>query len=446
MDDVVLINPYFFGKVPHQRLWLFPPLGLGYLASSFKKENISVSIIDGTFHDLNAVIKKIKKVKPKIVGISCNVVTKKNALKIAEELKDSALLVAGGPQPSIEAPLFLNQFDVVIVGEGEKTFLELVRSYLLNRNINSIKGIAFKRGNKVIFTGKRELIEDLDEISFPSRELFENLKYQEYWQKLFGYKSTLVMTTRGCPFSCNFCSKPVFGDVYRARSPGNVIEEIREIINLGYNRLWFADDIFTLNKNRTMAICKKILEERINIEWDCLCRIDYSDLELLSWMKKAGCQRVFFGIESGSDRMLKLMGKEIKAEEARLAVKLAKKVGLETAGFFMLGYPGETTESLLKTIKFSTSLHLDYLSYSIAYPIPGTAFFEQIKGSLLKGEWDFEGQNKLKFESAIPERKLKLAIFKGNVKFKLTKRFEKLSLIFVLPFEYITDIILRIMK
>jgi anaerobic magnesium-protoporphyrin IX monomethyl ester cyclase len=317
---------------------------------------------------------------------------------------------------------------------------------LLNRNINSIKGIAFKRGKKVIFTGKRELIEDLNEISFPSRELFENLKYQDYCQKLFGYKSTLVMTTRGCPFSCNFCSKPVFGDVYRARSPENVIEEIREIINLGYNRLWFADDIFTLNKNRTMAICKKILQERINIEWDCLCRIDCSDLELLSWMKKAGCQRVFFGIESGSDRMLKLMGKEIKAEEARLAVKLAKKVGLETAGFFMLGYPGETTESLLKTIKFSTSLPLDYLSYSIAYPIPGTAFFEQIKGSLLKGEWDFEGQNKLKFQSAIPERKLKLAIFKGNVKFKLRRRFKKLSLIFVLPFEYITDIILRIMK
>lgn len=373
-------------------------------------------------------------------------VTKKNALRMAEELKGSALLVAGGPQPSIEAPLFLDQFDVVIVGEGEKIFLELVRSYLLNRNINSIKGIAFKRGKKLIFTGKRELIEDLNEISFSSRKLFENLKYQDYWQKLFGYKSTLVMTTRGCPFSCNFCSNPVFGEVYRARSPENVIEEIREIINLGYNRLWFADDIFTLNKNRATAICKKILQERINIEWDCLCRIDCSDLELLSWMKKAGCQRVFFGIESGSDRMLKLMGKKIKAEEARLAVKLAKKVGLETAGFFMLGYPGETTESLLKTIKFSTSLPLDYLSYSIAYPIAGTAFFEQIKGSLLKGEWDFEGQNKLKFESAIPERKLKLAIFKGNVKFKLKRRFKKLSLIFVLPFEYITDIILRIMK
>lgn len=293
MDDVVLINPYFFGKVPRQRLWLFPPLGLGYLASSLKKENISASIIDGTFYDSSAVLKKVKKVKPKIVGISCNVVTKKNALRMAEELKGSALLVAGGPQPSIEAPLFFDQFDVVIVDEGEKTFLELVRSYLLNKNINSIKGIAFKRGKKVIFTGKRELIEDLNEISFSSRKLFENLKYQDYWQKLFGYKSTLVMTTRGCPFSCNFCSNPVFGEVYRARSPENVIEEIREIINLGYNRLWFADDIFTLNKNRAMAICKKILQERINIEWDCLCRIDCSDLELLSWMKKAGCQKVF---------------------------------------------------------------------------------------------------------------------------------------------------------
>ncbi len=446
MVDVVLINPYFFNKTPGRRLWLFPPLGLGYLAAALKKEGITVSIIDGTFSDLNSVINKVKKENPGIVGITCNVVTKRNALRIADELGGGSLLVAGGPQPSIEPGVFSDKFDIIVVGEGEVTFLELVNAYLSDNNVHDIKGIAFRRNNELIFTGKRELMADLNEINFPSRELFDNFQYQDYWQKAFGYKCTPIMTTRGCPFACNFCSKPVFGNAYRERSPEDVVREIEGIINLGYSRIWFADDIFTLNKARTVEICKKILEKNIRVDWDCLCRIDSNDSGLLRWMEKAGCKRVFFGIESGSNRMLKLIGKKTSIREAGLAVRSAKKAGLETGGFFMLGYPGETTESLLRTIRFSNSLPLDYMSYSIAYPIPGTAFFEQIKGKLINDDWDFEGQNKLKFNSDISERKLRLAILKGNIRFKLKGKLGKFGSIFLLPFEYATDFILKNMR
>jgi anaerobic magnesium-protoporphyrin IX monomethyl ester cyclase len=442
MVDVVLINPYFRGRNPHRKVWLFPPLGLGYLAAALQKDGIAVSVIDGTFSTPDDVIRKVKKEKPKIVGVTCNVVTKKAALKMAGALKGSALLVAGGPQPILEPQLFAGLFDVVVVGEGEETFVELVKAHLSHKGFKDVKGLVFKNKGKMVSTGKRALIRDLDTLRSPSTGLFDNQSYQDYWRSAFGYACTLVMTTRGCLFKCNFCSKPVFGDTYRERSPGNIIKELKEVLAFGYNRVWFADDVFTLNKPRTRELCRKIVEQGLNFDWDCLCRIDSSDAKLLSWMKKAGCRRVFYGIESGSNRMLRLMGKKTTVGKARRAVEMAKKAGLETGGFFMVGYPGETKESLLETIRLSNTLPLDYLSYSIAYPLPGTAFFNSVKGRLTNGGWDFEGQNRLTFSSGLPERTLKLAILKGNIQFKLKRKLGRAGFFLLKPFEIVTDVLI----
>ncbi|KAB2947085.1 MAG: radical SAM protein [Candidatus Methanoperedens sp.] len=422
--DVLLIYPYFHREPGWRKLWLFPPLGLGYLASVLRESGISVSILDGTFMLPEELIKRAQELSPGVVGIYCMVTMRDNALKVARALgnrPDKPLLVAGGPFPTSEPGKFLEDFDVVVLREGEQTMLELVKRHLAGKELAGIKGIALMDDSGIMKMDLREYIENIDSIPHPARDLFENRKYMKYWEKKFGYSCTPVITTRGCPYNCDYCARPVFGNHYRERSFQDVIGEVEEVLELGYGRVWFSDDVFTLNKERIMKLCNEIKRRRLVFTWDCLCRVDNVDFELFKNMREAGCARVLFGIESGDNGVLSMLNKRFTVTEAQNAVMMAKKAGIEVGTFFMVGYPGETEETILRTIRFSTRLPSDYLSYTLPYPLPGTGLYKKLEDRLTRDEWKMAGHNLLMFRGDFSQVKLRFAIFKGIVQHKLRK-------------------------
>jgi anaerobic magnesium-protoporphyrin IX monomethyl ester cyclase len=453
MTTVTLVYPYFHPRMDTS-IFRFPPLGLGYIAAYLKQQGISVEIIDCTFLKQQDAIKKIIASKPKIIGIQVMYSMREKALELAKILREHCeLLVAGGALPTIEPERFLGDFDVIVVGEGEETMLELVNQHLKGSGLNRITGIIYhdKASGRTKRTTPRGLSRDLNIFPNPARELFENESYKKYYSIKFGYTTTAVMTSRGCPFSCDFCSQPIFGNVLRTRDASKVVDEVEEAAALGYKRIWFADDCFTLDRHRLMEICDEMTRRKINVGWECLSRVDTLDADTVLKMKQAGCVRMFFGIESGNDYILAIMKKRITTKQAIQAIHLCKNQGIKTGAFFILGYPGENAETILDTVRFASSLPLDYLSFTLPYPIPGTPLFQRLTGKVILEEWE-EPKNlqmvkhKLLFGSQTSEVKLKYAIVKGMVQFYIRKYTGKVGYRIVgAPFEKVSDTVYKLM-
>jgi len=449
---VTLVYPYFQPSGDNS-IFRFPPLGLGYIAAYLKSHGISVDVVDCTFMSQEEAVNRIRSSRPKIIGLQVMFSMKEKALEIAELIrKDCEVLVAGGPLPTVEPEEFLSSFDVVAIGEGEQTMLELVRAVEDGTGLMSVSGIAFKEKGEVKVTSPRNFIENLDDVPFPSRELFDNQAYKSYYSKNFGYTTTSVITSRGCPFKCDFCSRPIFGNRFRSRTAANVAEEVEAVRELGYERVWFADDCFTLDRKRMLDICDELVHRRITIGWECLSRVDTVDPEVAQRMKKAGCVRVFFGIESGNEKILKIMNKHATTRQAAHAVSIFKKVGVQVGAFFIIGYPGENDETVLDTVNFASSLPLDYLSFTFPYPIPGTPLFERVRDRMNSEDWkEPEGfhliKHKMLFRSPFSETKLKFAIFKGMSQFYLRKYVgERIYSLLGRPYERLTDALYRILN
>ena len=427
MTDVVLVYPYF-NEERDKSIFRYPPLGIGYIASALRSAGISVALVDCTFSMPDNAIRHIQALRPRILGIYSMVTMNHHAIEIARALQqDAELIVAGGPLPSLVPDTFMDLFDVVVVGEGEITFLDLVTSFLNGRPWQDIPGLVYKTVDGTIKkTKSREFIQHLDALAFPARDLYPNEQYKQYWNMYHGFTSTSMISTRGCPYHCDFCSNPVFGISYRERSARNVIDEMITIKELGYDRIFLQDDCFTQNAKRTRKICEILINQKLDLEWMCLSRADHLGRSLSRVMAQAGCRRVFFGIESGSDRMLKIINKKINLAEARRAVAAAKAAGMETGAFFILGYPGETNSSLLETLRFSSSLELDYLSYSFPYPIIGTGLYDRVKNRITVPEWRKQrnkaGRHDLLFTTDFTARKLRLAQYKGIFQHELRAR------------------------
>ena len=447
MTTVTLVYPYFHPSGDNS-IFRFPPLGLGYIAAHLKANGVSTLLVDCTFSDEQEALEVIRRSRPLIIGVQVMFSMKEKALEFARLLRrDCGLLVAGGPLPTSNPEEFLSCFDVVAIGEGEQTMLELVGAVQEGRGFASISGIAFKEKGQVTYTAPRPFVEDLDSVLFPSREMFDNDAYKSYYLKNFGYSTTSVMTSRGCPFQCDFCSRPVFGNRFRSRTAANVADEVEEVRRLGYERVWFADDCFTLNRKRLLSICDELIRRRIPLGWECLSRVDTVDLLVAEKMKEAGCVRVFFGLESGNDSILKIMNKQATVRQAEDAVNVFRKVGVQTGAFFILGYPGENDRTVLDTVDFASSLPLNYLSFTFPYPIPGTPLFERVKDQIVCEDWkEPDGfhliKHRLLFRSSFSENKLKFAVFKGMAQFYIRKYLGSVGYqLLGHPFEHITDVV-----
>ncbi|MBI2850773.1 MAG: B12-binding domain-containing radical SAM protein [Chloroflexi bacterium] len=454
MTSVLLIYPYFRPS-RDRSIFRFPPLGIAYLAAALQKNGYRVGVLDCTFLNREDALKRVVENGVDIVGIYVMVTMKDDATWFARNLRQCCkMLVAGGPLPSSDPVSFLDDFDLAVRGEGERTIVEIAQAYEGARSLESISGLAYRQNSQgakadIVFTTPRLPEPDLDSIAFPARELLPNEQYIRQGRQKFGKATTSIITTRGCPFNCEFCSNAVFGVSYRQRSPKNVVDEMEQALALGYDRVHFADDVFTLRKDRLLGIIDEIKSRGLRFEWECLSRVDSMDPETARLMRDAGCDRVFFGIESANESVLKIMRKNITVEKARRAVEIARRAGIKSGAFFILGYPGDTETTILETVKFASSLPLDYLSFTMPYPIPGTALFERVKQQITRN-WNpmnsLLSEHTLTFQSDFSEGKLKFAILKGKIQFRARKKLGRAGFFLARPFEFASNLVFRLLK
>jgi anaerobic magnesium-protoporphyrin IX monomethyl ester cyclase len=305
--------------------------------------------------------------------------------KIAKQANPECITVFGGIHSTLfpDNVILNKEVDFVCIGEGEHTVLELIQTIEKNVEFDKIQGILYKDGRKVIRNENRPLIQDLDELPFPARELLPMSEYLSTKVGRVGWElpspSTSIITSRGCPFRCTFCSSHLtFGRKVRFRSPKNVVDEIEYLIDMySIKGVSFVDDTFTLDSKRTSAICKEILSRGLDIEWMCMGRVDTISKDLLKEMKKAGCVSIGYGIESGSQHVLdEYIKKNITLEAAEKTIKITKEAGITSVAYFMIGTPGETLEDINKTVDFAKRLNPDAVNFSITIPMPGTEMFD----------------------------------------------------------------------
>jgi anaerobic magnesium-protoporphyrin IX monomethyl ester cyclase len=451
MISILLIYPFFKPR-RDRSVFRFPPLGVSYVAASLQKAGYPVQLIDCTFLDKKEALRRAMEAKVDVVGIYGMVSMLDECVWFAQQIRSRCRwLVAGGPLPTCDPELFLKDFDVVVQGEGEQTMLELLRALEVGSDLDSIPGIAYRSQpqGKVITTPERAFTRELDQLPFPARSLLPNESYIRYGKKKYGFSITTVMSTRGCPYRCEFCSNVVFGGSYRERSVDNVVDEIEEALALGYERISFADDVFTMKKERVIKVCREIERRGLHFAWECLGRVDALDYATALEMKTAGCTRIFFGIESGSEEILKLMNKKITTEQARQAVLAAHQAGLQVGAFFILCYPGDTDATVLKTLRYAGSLPLDYIGLSMPYPLPGTELYKRTSQRISR-DWHPDdspfGSHVLIFDADFSAAKMWFGIFKGHAQFEIKKRLGSLSPLLLPLFEKTTDAVFRILK
>lgn len=456
MTDVALVYPYV-DPPRNKSIFRFPPLGLGYIAAHLREAGHTVDIIDATFTNEAIAIEKTRALKPRIIGVYSMFTMREASLRVARALRDDCeIIITGGPLPTVEPETYLTDFDAAAVGEGEETMLEIVSGDRL-RDVN---GIVFREregkplrpgdaGGEVVHTPQRRVLGDLDAVPLPARDLFDNGNYIRYYKRRGDLPTTSAITSRGCPFACDFCSHPIFGESFRERSPQNMVDEVEQILNLGYERVFFQDDCFTLTKSRVIKFCDEVSSRDLHFGWECLSRADSMDSDTATRMRAAGCDHVFFGLESGSDRVLKIMNKSATPEMGRRAVEAARVGGLKTGAFFIFGYPGDDTESMLETLHFANSLPLDYLSFTYPYPIPGTPLYERVKDKMMEGNPEAQQkgliQHQLIYYSEIPEIKLKFGIIKGLTLHYLRQHLGPAAPILIKPLEELSDGIFRLL-
>jgi radical SAM superfamily enzyme YgiQ (UPF0313 family) len=354
-----------------------PPLGLSYIAAVLEKNGYAVEILDAfALHQSWTEFENdVKEADADIVGLGGMTPVIDNTYRAASICrKYCKYLVVGGPHVTISIRNVFDQIpeaDFAVYGEGENTFLELVRAIDHNGDFGKIAGLATKEG----VNPPREPISDLDSLPFPARHLLPNHLYEYIFSK--NKRMTTMFTSRGCPYQCIFCDKSVFGSKYRKRSAENVVQEISLIKDMYEDvSIVFYDDLFTLDKQRVIRICQGILERNLRIDWKCEGRVDAVDAELLGWMKRAGCSMIAYGVESGNQKGIDYLNKKITPDQARNAFSLTRKAGIMTTAYFVLGIPVETYEDEMGTIEFAKSLKPNYAQFSILSPFPGTKLYD----------------------------------------------------------------------
>jgi radical SAM superfamily enzyme YgiQ (UPF0313 family) len=390
---VCLVSPPYNSDVKSVVGVSSPPLGLAYLASVLRQDH-EVKIIDSNIlnYTIEDVERELRSFNPDVVGVTSVTPSIYEAYKVAEiakKVREDCTVILGGPHATFMPRQTLEEckyVDVIVRGEGEETTRELIEHIEKGASLREVKGITFREDNEIIDTEPRPFIKNIDDIPFPSRDLLPMDLY-----KYNVVKYTSMLTSRGCPFKCSFCSSSrLFGGFWRGRSPENVLEEMKIIYEeYGARNIMIVDDTFTLNQERAEKICDGIIKEGWDISWGASSRVDTLSKRLVEKMKKAGCWVIFLGIESGCQKILDTIGKRITLEQVKNAVRILKDAGIQVLGSFIIGYLQDTKETIEETIKFAKSLKLDYAEFSILTPYPGTPIFDYAKENnlLLTEDW-----------------------------------------------------------
>jgi radical SAM superfamily enzyme YgiQ (UPF0313 family) len=372
---IALVNTPLFERVTHHPF--FPPLGLAYMAAVLEQNDFEVKIFDCPVCEMNheKLKAELDSFQPTIIGIGSFTETTESALKsarVAKEVCPDAKVLMGGPHATFEDKQILTsekEVDIIVRGEGEETILELAKQLPELQKVSEIKGITFRKDSQIIQTPNRPLIQNLDALPRPA---YKYLPVEKY--KIMGKRLLPIITSRGCPFHCSFCvSSKMFGAIIRARSPKNVLDELELLRDeYGTEGVAFQDDTLTVDKKRAIDIFDGMIERKIKLPWGCFSRADVVTKELLAKMSKAHCNEVGFGIESGCQKMLNAFNKKVTVEQSENAIKWTKEAGIFVAASIILGYPGETKETLQQTLDFIRRLEPDDVWLCHATPYPGT--------------------------------------------------------------------------
>jgi len=372
-------------------VWHAPPLGIASLAAFLRHHKHLPKILDLAVEDKDP--KEIcEKFEPDYAGFSVTTPLLLEAYRQARLLKDSfpgLKIIFGGPHPStnVEDVLRNDFVDFVVFGEGELTLKELLDSSPLN----GIKGLAYKENGKIKINQPRELIKDLDSLPMPAYDLLSIHKYPAHPLSI-RKPNISIITARGCPFSCTYCNKSVFGKSFRKINYKNIVDQMELLIlRYGIKEFHIADDVFTLDKERVQDFCREVVKRKLNIKWMTPngIRAEPLDEETLKLMKRSGCHYLYLGIESGSPKILERIKKGIALEQVRQSIFLINKVGIRAGAFFMLGLPDETEADIRKTIDFAKSLKLDSVKFGIMVPLPGTEIFDEYKNKGFIKNFDY---------------------------------------------------------
>ncbi len=365
-----------------------PPLGILMLAAVARNEGFDCTVVPAAALALSEqeLLERLEVSRPDILCISSTTLAIGNANSFAVKAKrlfPSLKIVVGGPHVTAapdETMERFSVFDIAVVGEGEATLIELLNALRQGTALSSVKGIVYREGNELKSTGRQPFIHDLDSLPSPAWDLLEEFpsRYLPAPFKVRKLPAATLVTSRGCPNICIFCDRSVFGVSCRFYSAEYVVRQMTELYHrYGIREFTLEDDTFITFKKRLKEICDRLIELRLDISWTCLGRVDQVTADNLQLMRKAGCWQISFGIESGSQEILTLINKRVTLEQIRRAVLLSKEAGLRPKGFFIIGHPGETKETIKQTVDFALELPLADISVSLMTPFPGTELYRR---------------------------------------------------------------------
>jgi radical SAM superfamily enzyme YgiQ (UPF0313 family) len=398
MIDVLLAHSYFMHFDPKQlrAMMPYPPLGTLYAASILEKDGYSVCMFDPMLaQSENDIRASLEEHHPSIVAFydddfnylnkMCLRRMREAAFAMTAIAKESgAFVIIHSSDAADHAEAYLNHgADAIVIGEGEQTLQDLCRTVLREHrfDFSAINGVAFTENGTTIHSPRRTVLKNLDDLPFPAWHFVDTKKYKPAWKQKHGYYSINMVTTRGCPFHCNWCAKPIYGQVYNSRSPENVVEEIKLLQQtIRPDHIWFADDIFGLKPGWVQAFADLIEKENISIQYKIQSRVDLLlESDTIKALARSGCNEVWVGAESGSQKILDAMQKGTNVAQIYEARRLLQRYGIKTAFFLQFGYLGEQQEDIKATIRMVKECMPDDIGISVSYPLPGTKFFEKVK-------------------------------------------------------------------
>ena len=384
--DILLTHGYFLYEDPKelQIMKPYPPLGILYICAHLRSKGLSVEVFDSTFSSRQQLFDLLQQGPPSVVGIYANLMTRSNVVEILRVAKDAGWkTVVGGPEPSAYIDEYLDAgADVIVIGEGELTLEELVPVLPSHsaEALQKVNGIAFRTAEgTVVRTPPRDQIRDIDAQPWPARESIDLTRYLRIWREHHGMGSVSLITARGCPYHCRWCSHEVFGKTHRRRKPSSVADELEWLMNRYQPEMaWMADDVFTIHHGWFFQYAAELKRRGLKLPFECISRADRLTRQVVETLAEIGCFRVWIGSESGSQRILDAMERGVSAEEVRSAVAMCKSRGIKTGMFLMWGYEGEEIGDIEATIEHVKRTDPDIFFTTVAYPIKGTPYFAEV--------------------------------------------------------------------
>lgn len=396
--DLLLTHGYFLQDDAKEREIMkpYPPLGLLYLSAYLKQKNFAVEIFDSTFAAKDDFTQLLRAKNARLVGLYANLMTKFNVLEMIRQAKQqNCIVIVGGPDPPYYAEQYLDSgADIVVIGEGEQTLEELLPILLSEKleQLAQVLGIVFKDEQGMLQrTPARPLLPDLDALPLPDRAAIDLQKYVDAWRVHHGRGAVSMITSRGCPYSCTWCSHSVYGKSLRKRGPQLCAEEV-EMIRARYSpdMLWYADDVFNINHKWFFEYAAELKRREIKIPFECICRADRMNEDIVLALRDMGCFRVWIGSESGSQRLLDQMKRGVKAEQVQAMTRLAKRHSIETGMFLMWGFEDENKDDIAATIAHVKKANPDLVLTTVSYPIKGTEYYNRMAEQnviVASGKW-----------------------------------------------------------